>query len=34
MEKAAFVFFFAVGLLLLYLTIVVEHQFLTVGLCR
>jgi len=34
MKKAVFVFFFLVGLLLLYLTVVVERQFLALGLCR
>lgn len=34
MSKAVFVFFFLMGLLLLYLTIVLEHQFVVAGLCR
>lgn len=34
MDKALFVFFFVVGLLLLYLTILLEHQFVLVGICR
>lgn len=34
MSKAIFVFFFLMGLLLLYLTIVLEHQFVVAGVCR
>ncbi len=34
MSKAVFVFFFLMGLLLLYLTIVLEHQFVIAGVCR
>jgi len=33
MDKVLFVFFFLVGLLLLYLTILLEHQFIVVGMC-
>ncbi len=34
MTKAIFVFFFLMGLLLLYLTIVLEHQFVIADVCR
>jgi hypothetical protein len=34
MGKLAFAFFLVVGLLLLYLTILLEHQFIILGLCR
>lgn len=33
MSKAIFVFFFLMALVLLYLTIVVEQQFITAGVC-
>lgn len=33
MGKAAFAFFFFVGLILLYLTIYLEQQFLATGVC-
>jgi hypothetical protein len=33
MDKIMFGFFFLVGLLLLYLTIVLEHQFIIAGMC-
>jgi hypothetical protein len=33
MSKVVFVFFFLMGLVLLYLTIVVEHQFIVAGIC-
>ena len=33
MSKIVFVFFFLMGLVLLYLTIVVEHQFIVAGIC-
>ncbi len=34
MDKVLFVFFFAVGLFLLYLTVFLEHQFVLAGICR
>lgn len=34
MPKAIFVFFFLMALVLLYLTIVVEQQFIAAGVCR
>jgi len=34
MDKVMFFFFFAAGLVLLYLTILLEHQFMLVGFCR
>jgi len=33
MDKVLFVFLFLVGLLLLYLIILLEHQFIVVGMC-
>ena len=33
MDKLVFVFFFIVGLLLLFLTIFAEHQFVIAGIC-
>jgi len=33
MSKVVFVFFFLMGLILLYLTILVEHQFIVAGIC-
>jgi hypothetical protein len=33
MSKVVFVFFFLMGLVLLYLTILVEHQFIVAGIC-
>ena len=33
MDKVIFAFFFLVGLLLLYLTILLEHQFVIAGMC-
>ena len=33
MDKVAFVFFFILGLVLLYLTILVEHQFIVTSVC-
>ncbi len=34
MDKVVFVFFFMAGLFLLYLTILLEHQFVLAGVCR
>lgn len=34
MDKVVFVFFFITGLFLLYLTILLEHQFVLAGVCR
>lgn len=34
MSKVVFAFFFLMGLVLLYLTIMVEHQFIVAGICR
>ena len=33
MSKVVFAFFFLMGLVLLYLTIIVEHQFIVAGIC-
>jgi hypothetical protein len=33
MSKVVFVFFFLMGLVLLYLTILVEHEFIVAGIC-
>ena len=33
MSKVVFAFFFLMGLVLLYLTILVEHQFIVAGIC-
>ncbi len=33
MDKVIFVFFFLMGLLLVYLTIFLEHQFVLAGIC-
>jgi hypothetical protein len=34
MSKVVFVFFFFMGLVLLYLTVLVEYQFVAAGVCR
>ena len=33
-SKVVFVFFFFMGLVLLYLTILVEYEFIAAGICR
>jgi hypothetical protein len=33
MSKLSFVFFFVIGLILLYLTILLEYQFIALGAC-